>query len=185
MLLHDLSLLYILILHKADSRKPANPDPNWDPVVWRRRKVAECFSCWRRLVVSTPSSDFAACSDVVIGFLIEPNRLRGVCSADVAMFMLQPHQASDVKHSQLPIQPSGFYSLGIRLRRILVPRDPPLFPSAIYLPPSSFIYYECISYMRRESICEVAKEYFRHYGVGADLADVSQGSPFRCLLRVL
>lgn len=70
---HDsLVFIYLVNLHEAfqDLRECRNK-------LAARGCVAvtklQCFTCWRRPVVSIPSSDAAACSDVVIGFLIDPS----------------------------------------------------------------------------------------------------------------
>jgi hypothetical protein len=70
-LLHDsLVSTYLVNLHEASQDQRASRDK-----LAARGCVAvtklQCFTCWRRPVVSILSSDAAACSDVVIGFPIE------------------------------------------------------------------------------------------------------------------
>jgi hypothetical protein len=101
-----------------------------------------CVSRWRRLVVSFPSSDFAACRDVVIGFLIEIDFTRRLAVADVASPM-QPHPASDIK-----TQPASIKDKVIAIRwlfpapSIFSPHDCPLNCSGIKISFFQFMHYE-------------------------------------------
>jgi hypothetical protein len=69
---HDslISIYFIIILHEAFQDLRASSDKVGRPWCVAVTNL-QCFTCWRRPVVSIPSSDAAACSDVVIGFLIE------------------------------------------------------------------------------------------------------------------